>query len=128
MRTFFRVLLAVLVATTAVRHFLQPEIYVAIVPDYLPAPLTLVYISGVFEILGSIGLLIPRVQRAAAWGLIALFIAVFPANIYMAMHHLPFNGVDYPIMSWVRLPVQGVLIFWAYAYTKPSIVTSIPST
>src|SRR5947208_1213386 len=84
MKTFLRGLLAFGVIGSGILHFVRPAPFVAIVPDYLPYPLTLVYVSGFFEILGGIGLFIPRVSRWAAWGLIALFIAVFPANIYMA--------------------------------------------
>ena len=120
MKTLFRVLLSALVIFAGVSHFVHPETFVAIVPAFLPAPLTLVYISGFFEILGGIGLQIPRVQRAAAWGLVALFIAVFPANVYMAVYQVPFNGVVYPIFGWVRLPLQAMLIYWAYVFTKPT--------
>lgn len=118
LRTVFRLLLALLVIFAGTMHFLRSDIFVAIVPDYLPAHLALVYISGVCEILGGIGLLIPKVQRAAAWGLLALFIAVFPANVHMAIHQIPFNGVVYPVFGWVRLPLQAVLIYWAYVMTK----------
>ena len=120
MKVFFRILLSALVVFAGVLHFVHPEPFVAIVPAFLPAPLALVYISGFFEILGGIGLQIPRVQRAAAWGLVALFIAVFPANVYMAIYHVPFNGAVYPIMGWVRLPLQAVLVYWAYVFTKPT--------
>ena len=113
-----RILLAVLMSTAGIFHFIAPDGFVAIVPDYLPYPLALVYVSGVFEFLGGIGLLIPRVRRFAAWGLIALFICVFPANINMAVHQLKFFGTLYPIFNWVRLPFQIVFIAWAYWYTK----------
>lgn len=69
--------------------------------------------SGVFEILGGIGLLIPSVSVAAAWGLIALFIAVFPANIYMALHNVKLDGLPQSqLLYWGRLPLQAVLIAW----------------
>lgn len=102
-----------------ITHFLRPEQYARIVPPQLPNPLSLVYISGVFEILGGIGLLIPFVSVAAAWGLIALFIAVFPANINQAIHSIPIDGIPHhPVLYWVRLPFQAVLIAWAYWYTR----------
>lgn len=79
----------------------------------------MVYISGFFEILGGIGLLIPFVSVAAAWGLIALFIAVFPANIYQAIHSIPIEGIPHhPLFYWFRLPFQAVFIAWAWLYTK----------
>ena len=115
---FARRALAAIVIVSGVMHFLRPKPFVAIVPDYLPYPLALVYVSGFFEILGGAGLFIPRVRRAAAWGLIALFIAVFPANINVAVHGLPFMGEVHPIANWVRLPFQAVLIAWAYWLTK----------
>jgi uncharacterized membrane protein len=100
-------LLAVAFIAAGVNHFARAEFYVAIMPPYLPWPHELVLVSGVFEILGGIGLLIPRLRVAAAWGLIALLVAVFPANVHMALHPeaLPerFAGVP-PVVWWVRLP------------------------
>lgn len=103
-------------------HFIGADYYATIVPDWLPAPLLLVYVSGVAEIAGGIGLLIPATRRLAAWGLIALFVAVFPANIHMAVHHInPFGGEPpSAIVLWGRLPLQLVLIWWAYAFTRPA--------
>lgn len=96
--------------SAGVAHFAMPSFFISIVPAYLPAPATLIAISGVAEILGAIGLLVPRTRRFSAWGLIALYICVFPANINMALHpgHYP------PVLLWLRLPFQGVLIAWAY--------------
>jgi uncharacterized membrane protein len=80
----------------------------------------LVYISGFFEILGGIGLLVPPVSRAAAWGLIALFIAVFPANINQAVNNIPIEGIPHnQLLYWLRLPFQAVFIAWAWVYTQP---------
>lgn len=81
-------------------------------------PRALVFVSGVFEILGGIGLLYPFSRSFSAWGLIALFIAVFPANVNMAVNRIGF-GRKPPAtwLLWARLPLQGVLIGWAYAYT-----------
>ncbi len=102
-----------------VLHFVQPKPFVRIVPKYLPAPLALVYISGFFEIAGGVGLLVPATRVAAAWGLIALYIAVFPANIYMLTHNISLNPRK-PIPRWAlwaRLPLQFVLMAWAYWFT-----------
>jgi uncharacterized membrane protein len=118
-----RFLLAAFIVTAGVLHFVNPTPFVKIVPPYLPYPLELVYISGFFEILGGIGLLIPMVSQAAAWGLIALFIAVFPANINMAVNQIHLDGIpDSPFLYWARLPFQAVLILWAWWYTKPDTV------
>jgi uncharacterized membrane protein len=101
-------------------HFLVPDPFVRIVPTFLPAPLILVWVSGFFEILGGIGLLLPWVNRAAAWGLIALFIAVFPANINMAINNIVLPGIPHnPVLYWARLPLQFLLILWAWWFTEP---------
>ncbi len=101
-------------------HFVSPEPFVAIMPAILPAPLLLVYVSGVFEILGGFGLAPVRTRRMAAWGLIALFVAIFPANVNMAVNQLAIGGhVTPPWVLWARLPLQAVLIWWAWRYTRP---------
>jgi len=97
-------------------HFIRPDAYMKIMPPYLPCHRALVVLSGAAEVgLGAL-LLIPRVQALAAWGLIALLIAIFPANIYLYQHQeiLPAS----PILHLLRLPLQGVLIFWAWIYTR----------
>jgi len=111
--------LAAVMVGVGVLHFVQPKPFVRIVPKFLPAPLALVYISGFFEIAGGVGLLIPATRVWAAWGLIALYIAVFPANIYMLTHNISLNPRK-PIprwMLWLRLPLQLVFIAWAYWFT-----------
>lgn len=105
--------------TVGILHFVYPDQFAKIVPPPLPAPVALVYISGLFEILGGISLLIPALSVLAAWGLIALFIAVFPANINQAFNSIPIDGIPHhPWLYWVRLPFQAVLIAWAYWYTN----------
>lgn len=117
-KEILRVVLAIAIIVVGITHFTQAEQYARIVPPPLP-PFAMVYISGVFEILGGIGLVIPYVSVAAAWGLIALFIAVFPANIYQAMNSIPIDGIPHhPLLYWVRLPFQAVLIAWAWWYTR----------
>lgn len=97
-----------------IAHFVLTPAYVRVVPPYLPWPLVLVYVSGVFEVLGGLGLLYPPTRRFAAWGLVALLVAVFPVNLYMAM-----AGLDAPEwVLWVRLPLQIPLIWWAWSYTR----------
>ena len=119
-KQLWRGILAVAIIVVGITHFAIPEPYVKIVPPYLPYHLELVYISGFFEILGGIGLLVPPVSRAAAWGLIALFIAVFPANINMTINNIPLEGIPHnQVLYWVRLPFQAVLIAWAWWFTKP---------
>ena len=82
-----------------IAHFVDPEPFVRIVPSYLPAALWLVWISGAFEIAGGVGVLVPRTRRMASWGLIALYVAVFPANIHMAIHGIQLDPAN-PMPSW----------------------------
>lgn len=115
-----RVLLAVAMVAVGVDHFINPGGFVRIVPAYLPAPLALVLISGAAEILGGLGLLVPRTRRLAAWGLVALYVAVFPANINMAIHRMPLGDAPVsPLALWLRLPFQALFIAWAYWMTRP---------
>ena len=108
-----------------VLHFVAPELYVQIIPPFLPAPLALVYLSGVAEIVVGVGVLVPRTRRYAAWATIAMLIAIFPANVYMATSMVVVDGIGgsnpSPLIRWGRLPLQGVLILWAYWYTDPGV-------
>ena len=114
-----RAALAVFMITIGVVHFVAPLGFVQIVPKALPAPLLLVYVSGVFEVLGGVGILVPRTRRLAGYGLIALYVAVFPANINMAMNHIEPAGTHIPeALYWLRLPLQVVLIAWAWWCTR----------
>jgi uncharacterized membrane protein len=111
-------LCAALYVAAGVAHFARPEFYEKLMPDYLPAHRELVFVSGAFELLGGLGLLFPRTRRAAAWGLIALLVAVFPANLHMALHPERFPNIpEWAI--WARLPLQIPLILWVHRYTKP---------
>jgi uncharacterized membrane protein len=116
--TLFRWLLALLFVAAGVNHFVNPDFYTKIMPPYLPRHYELVLLSGVFEVLGGVGLLIPRFRRAAAWGLIGLLVAVFPANVHMALHPELHPNIP-PALLWARLPLQAVFVAWAYRYTRP---------
>jgi uncharacterized membrane protein len=94
-------------------HFLAPRTYMAIMPRYLPAHRELVYASGVAEIAGGAGVLHPRTRRAAGWWLIATLLAIFPANVEMAVHAERFPRLPRPAL-WARLPLQGVLVAWVW--------------
>ena len=98
-----------------VMHFITPVSYVKIVPKYIPKRMLMVYISGIFEVLFGIGLLFPETQSWSAIGIIALLIAVFPANIYMAQR-MKEKQSKYAWIAYARLPLQVVLIYWAYLY------------
>ena len=120
-KTSFRILLAVLMLIAGASHFVVPEPYIKIVPGILPSPAAIVYISGFFEVLGGIGLLITGVSQAAAWGFVLLFIAVYPANLNMAINNIHLQNI--PDGAWfqaIRLPFQFVLVAWAWWLTRPS--------
>ena len=113
--TLLRGLAAVLFVAAGVNHFVNPGFYEAIVPPGFPAPRLLVAVSGAGEIAGGLGLMVRRLRRPAGWGLIALLVAVFPANVYMAWHAERFAGWGAPAWAlWLRLPLQGVLIAWVW--------------
>ena len=102
-----------------VMHFVTPDFYLKIMPDYLPWHLGLVYLSGFCEVALGLLVLIPVTTTLAAWGLIALLIAVFPANIHQAVHHIQVGATPAsPVLLWLRLPFQAVFIAWAWWYTR----------
>jgi uncharacterized membrane protein len=116
-RTVLRYILAAAMVIVGVSHFANPGPFLRIVPEALPAPLVLVYVSGAAEIGLGLLLLWDRTQRLAAYGLIALFVAVFPANINMAVNGIQLDPAS-PMpawAAWARLPLQAVLIAWAWA-------------
>ncbi len=107
-------IMAALYVVAGVNHFVNPRMYLKIMPPYLPAPAALNYAAGAAEMLLGVMLLFPTVRPLAAWGIIALLIAVFPANLYM--YQRGFRGIP----RWallLRLPLQLVLIAWAWWYT-----------
>jgi uncharacterized membrane protein len=110
--------MAVAYVLAGINHFIHPQTYLAIMPRWLPAPAVLVFISGVLEILFGLLLLPALTRRLAAWGLILLLIAVFPANIQMLVNY---SEEEHPRLwlAIVRLPIQLVLVWWAYQYTRP---------
>jgi uncharacterized membrane protein len=115
-----RFIFATVFVVSGILHFVVPETFARIVPPMFPRPKLLVLISGGAEILGGIGLLIPRFRRPAAYGLAILLVAVFPANIYMAAAHVPSTGLlGNRWLQWLRLPIQFPLIWWAWQYTRP---------
>jgi uncharacterized membrane protein len=117
-KTVLRLLFAAFFIVAGVTHFTNRDFFIAIVPPYLPWPEALVYISGVAEILLGTLLAIPKTSGLAAWGLIALLIAVFPANIHMAMHPELYPTTPETALL-IRLPLQFVMIALAYWYTRP---------
>jgi len=101
-----------------INHFVMPHAYASIVPALLPAPMALVYVSGVAEIVGGLGAMHPRTRRAAGWLLIATLIAVFPGNIYMAQNAEDYPGVPGGQLSLIaRLPFQALFVYWVWLAT-----------
>lgn len=129
LRTALRWLLTIGMVLAGINHFIDPATYVAMMPSALPWHLELVYASGVFEILGGLGLIHPRTRRLAGWGLIALLVAIFPANLNMAVNHLPLGGQVVPEWAlWGRLPLQVVFVLWAWWVSRPDRARSASLT
>jgi uncharacterized membrane protein len=112
---FVRFLAGPFFVLAGVLHFTHSRFYKAIMPDYMPNHDELVYASGVAEIVGGAGLLFPGVRRTAGWWLIATLIAVFPANIHMALHPERYKMPGGRAGLYLRLPFQGVFIAWVRA-------------
>jgi uncharacterized membrane protein len=111
-RKILRYVLAAFFVAAGLNHFRMPATYLAMMPEWVPAPYAVNTISGVCEALGGIGILIPRLRIAAGWGLIALMVAVFPANLHVALlGRMPGFNLS-PTVLWLRLPFQAVFIAW----------------
>ena len=108
-----------------IAHFLIPKRFADAIPPAVPDPVGLVYLSGIAEVLLGIGVAIPRTRRASAWGIAALLVAVFPANVHLARSDTLTDLVPDRLVgparlaAWIRLPFQGVLIAWALRYARP---------
>ena len=112
-----RLLVAFFTAAGAL-HFLRPGMYEEIMPDYVPAQHELVLASGAAEIAGALGVIPPRTRRLAGLLLAAILVAVFPANVHMALHPDRYPGLS-PGLLWGRLALQPLAIWWALAATRP---------
>ncbi len=115
--------LSVFFVVAGVNHFVSPDFYTRIMPPYLPAHLELVYLSGVFEIVGGIAVLVPGVRVLAGYGLILLLVAIYPANIHTALHPELFPDIS-AFGHYARLPFQFVFAAWAYWATQPELPTA----
>ncbi len=112
--------MAALYVTAGVMHFYRPDFYMPMMPPYIPWHAAMVFLSGVAEIALGFGVLFAPTRRLSVYGLIALLIAIFPANIHIAVHDIPvFGASEGPgVLGWIRLPFQGVLIAWAWWYRE----------
>ena len=115
-KTGSRILLSFFLIVAGVMHFVASGFYRAIMPPYLPWHLELVYLSGMIEIALGILLLIPQFRTLAAWGVVALLIAIVPANIHVYQHQELIPAP--PLLHLLRLPMQGIFILWAYWHTR----------
>jgi len=100
-------------------HFVNPDFYLSIMPPSFPLHEEAVYISGFFEVLGGVCVLISRLRKIAGWGLVALLIGVYPANIYMAITPEAFPDIPIAVL-YFRLPLQFLFFYWAYSVTRPA--------
>jgi uncharacterized membrane protein len=113
-RGVLRGLLALFFVAAGVNHFVLPALYLGMMPPWVPRPGVVNALAGAAEILGGIGVLVPRTRRAAGWGLIALLVAVFPANVHVArLGRMPGFDVS-PATLWLRLPFQALFVAWAW--------------
>ena len=114
------VLMSLLYINTRIRHFTNADWFVQIMPPYLPFHYELVYLSGFFEVLFGLMLIYYKTRYLAAYGLIFLLIAVYPANIYLAFNEVPQQaiGISSFMASWVRLPIQFIFLALAYWHSK----------
>ena len=117
-----RLLMGTLYLVAGAGHFLATRVYMGIMPDYLPAHRDLVWLSGLAEMAGGLGVLVPSTRRSAAWGLVLLLIVVMPANFWMVQHPERYRPI--PLWAlWARLPLQLPLLWWAWCYTRPALET-----
>ena len=118
-KSFLIIISSIFYVIVGIKHFIEPEYFLSIVPPYLPYHLELVYVSGLFEVLFGILILLPKYRYYGAIGLILLLVAVFPANIYLAQNEVAQEaiGATQEIAIW-RLPIQGILIWIAYFIRK----------
>lgn len=124
LKLVMKYLLAAFFVGAGINHFVNPDFYLRIMPPYLPWPELLQYLAGACEVILGVMLLVPRWTRLAAWGLIGLLIAVYPANIHMAINHHLYPEVPMAF-HWFRLPLQFVFIAWAWWFTREEDVKAV---
>ena len=114
--------LALLFFFTGSGHFLQTEPMAQMLPPWVPAPVALVYLTGVLEFALAIGFLIPETRRSAGWMAAAVLVLFFPANIYAAINHIPMGGHAWgPVYLLLRAPLQLAILLWVYWFTMRDV-------
>ena len=121
MKTLARFFAGPVMIAAGINHFVNPGFYLKMIPEALPAPDALVYVSGMAEILGALGTMHPRTRRGAGWFLIATLVVVYPANIYMAVNPGKFQSIPQWAL-WARLPLQVLFVYlvWLATLQHPS--------
>jgi len=118
-----RIVLGAFFLAAGALHFIKPRPYESIMPEALPAHRELVYLSGIAKMAGGAGVLADRTLRPAGWWLIATMLAVFPANVNMAVEAERFQDVPEPLL-WARLPLQAAIVYWIWRVAiRPSVAT-----
>jgi uncharacterized membrane protein len=105
--------------TAGVLHFTNPGFYLNIMPPYIPLHLEMVYLSGIIEIVLGVGLIPARTRAYSAWAIIAMLIAFMPVHVHMIINHAELFAETPLWMLWLRIPLQAMLILWAWVYTRP---------
>jgi uncharacterized membrane protein len=119
MKKFFTILMGIFYIVAGVNHFISPDFYLKMIPPFLPNPELLNYLSGAAEVALGIGVLIPSLRLWSCYGVIALLLAVFPANIYMLTEAMNLANPEMPVWLLIlRLPFQAVFIYWAWAVRR----------
>lgn len=116
-KKFLLGLQSLLYIAAGLNHFINPDFYLRMMPPYLPWPTLLHLTAGVLEVVGGALLLFPPLRHWAAWGLVLLLLAVYPANLHVAFNHHLYPEIPL-LFHWIRLPLQFLLIAWAWWYTR----------
>ena len=116
-KRFLLGLQSLLYIAAGLNHFINPDFYLRMMPPYLPWPTLLHLTAGVLEVVGGALLLFPPLRHWAAWGLVLLLLAVYPANLHVAFNHHLYPEIPL-LFHWIRLPLQFLLIAWAWWYTR----------
>ena len=108
------IIMVLILFVAGVVHLASPSIFIKAMPDYIPYHTTLIYITGVIELILGIGLLLKRFRKLSAFALMTYFVAILPAHFHMALNDIPMFGYDSPYVLWGRTAFQLVFIYWAY--------------
>jgi uncharacterized membrane protein len=109
--------MAILYIGAGINHFLNPDFYLPMMPPYIPAPSTMILLSGVIEVLLGVGLWVPKTRSFAAWAIIAMLFAFMPVHIHMLVNAEQYSDIPVAVL-WARLPLQALFVAWAYWHTK----------